>query len=217
MATIIANFHFLFVNRKKRYTFANYLNLLWRMAIFKIDINNKFNVFSKEFWVKIVIMTIAIWITSFTGLVEHNDGPLYALLAAVIISILNAFLRPLLSLISMPLMIASFGIFMLVINALIILLTSFLLDPHFIIQGFGNAFFFSIVVTFLTFLMNLPRKIRKLQNNMFQNKEKQDFYEKNTDEKTIKDNNPNSSNRFDDNPFNDNPQDKNYTDFEDIN
>ncbi|MBR1626545.1 MAG: phage holin family protein [Bacteroidales bacterium] len=187
------------------------------MKVFNIESNDKFDLFSKEFWIKIVIMTIAIWIVSFTGLVESSDGPHYALLAALIISLLNAFLRPLLSFISMPLILSTFGIFMLFINAIIILLTSALLKPHFVVSGIWNALFFSIIVTILTFVMNLPRKIKKVQNNIFDGgNDADDSYNK-TRENINQKNNTDSSNRFDDDPFNDDPKERNYTDYEDVN
>lgn len=186
------------------------------MSVFSFEPEEKFNLFSKDFWIKMVIMTIAIWIVSFTGLVDVPGGPLYALLAAIIISLLNAFLRPLLSFVSMPLVVSTFGIFMLVINAIIILLTSTLLKPNFEVHGFWNAFFFSIIVTLLTFFMDLPRKIKRVQNHIFGEQENQDHLHKQMNENTRQNNNTTSSNRFDDNPFNDNPQEKNYTDFEDV-
>ncbi len=187
------------------------------MSVFSVESKNKFDIFSKDFWVKIIIMTIAIWIVSFTGLVTSHDGPHYLLLAALIISLLNAFLRPILSFISLPLVVSTFGIFMLVINAIIILLTSALLGEHFIISGFGNAFFFSIIVTILTSIMNLPRKIKKVQNHMFNNEGQDNHIHQSRNENTNQDTNSTTSNRFDENPFNDNPQDKNYTDYEDVN
>lgn len=186
------------------------------MAHFRIETDGKFNIFSKEFWIKIVIMTIAIWIVSFTGLVEHTDGPFYALLAAIIISLLNAVLRPILSLISMPLIIFSFGIFMLIINALIILLTSHILSPHLEVTGFWNAFFFSIIVTVLTFLMNLTRKIKRVSDSIFNQEDNSQNSYNSVNENKYNNGNNESSNRFDDDPFNDNPEEKNYTDFEDI-
>ncbi|MBQ7984044.1 MAG: phage holin family protein [Bacteroidales bacterium] len=186
------------------------------MSMFTIDTKEKFNPLSKDFWVKILIMTIAIWIVSFTSLADVQGGPLYAVLAALIISLLNAFLRPLLSFISMPLIVSTFGIFMLIINAIIILLTSALLRPNFMVSGFWNAFFFSIIVTLLTFLMNLPRKVKKVQDHVFGGGENQDHLRKQMNENARQNNNTASSNRFDNDPFNDNPHEKNYTDYEDV-
>ena len=186
------------------------------MSIFKIDASESFNPWSNDFWIKIVIMTIAIWIVSFTSLAQVQGGPFYALAAAIIISLLNAFVRPLLSFISMPLIVATFGVFMLIINAVIILLTSALLKPNFYVDGFINAFFFSLIVTLMTFVMNLPRKIRKVEQHIFNqgDKENQDYNSINNSRQ--EENNSSSSKRFDNDRFNDDPSQKNYTDFEDI-
>ena len=154
-----------------------------KMISINMGTNNKFNPGSKEFWLKILIMTIAICIVSATSMC-HVENPLFALLAALIISLLNAFLKPLISLISMPLVVFSFGLFMLVINAIIVMFTSFLLKPGFEVSGFWNAFWFSIIVTILSFLMELPNKLKKVSNNIFPHNDEQiNEQEKHDDEK----------------------------------
>jgi putative membrane protein len=154
-----------------------------KMISINMGTNNKFNPWSKEFWLKILIMTIAIWIVSATSLC-HVTNPLFALLAALIISLLNAFLKPLISLISMPLVVFTFGLFMLVINAIIVMFTSFLLKPGFEVNGFWHAFWFSIIVTLLSFLMELPNKIKKVSNSIFPHNDEQiNEQEKHDDEK----------------------------------
>ncbi|MBP3253992.1 MAG: phage holin family protein [Bacteroidales bacterium] len=182
------------------------------MSVFKINSGNKFDLTDRDFWVKIIILTISIWIVSFTALVKIEGGPLYALLAALIISLLNAFLRPVLSWISMPLVVSTLGIFMLVINAIIVLLTSWLLSPHFVVNGFWNAFFFSIIVTFLSFLLGIPTHVKRLRDDIFNQKDLSNGGESQKNNY----NNADSSNRFDSDPFNDDPQQKNYTDYEDV-
>jgi putative membrane protein len=154
-----------------------------KMISINMGTNNKFNPWSKEFWLKILIMTIAIWIVSATSMC-HVENPLFALLAALIISLLNAFLKPLISLISMPLVVFTFGLFMLVINAIIVMFTSFLLKPGFEVSGFWHAFWFSIIVTLLSFLMELPNKIKKVSNSIFPHNDEQiNEQEKHDDEK----------------------------------
>ncbi len=178
-----------------------------------MSMDSKFNPMSKDFWVKIVVMTIAIWLVSLTSL-AHVENPLWAILAALIISLLNAFLRPVLSLISLPLMVMTFGLFSLAINAIIVLLTSLLLKPNFMVEGFFNALLFSIVITVLSFLMNIPIKLKKVKDDIYGDNDRR------TTNKNIDDNynksNQSGSNRFDSDPFNDNPKDKNYTDYEDV-
>jgi putative membrane protein len=140
------------------------------MKIFQVSTggNNKFSPWTKEFWLKILVMTVAIIIVSLTSL-AHINSPIDALLAALIISLLNAFLKPLLSLFSLPLIAITFGLFMLIINALIVLLTSKILSPGFYVKGFGDAFLFSIVVTILSFVLELPGKIKRMKDSMFPN------------------------------------------------
>lgn len=196
------------------------------MSIFTIDNKDKFDPFSKDFWVRMLIMTIAIWIISATSLVRV-ENPLYALIAAIIISLLNSFIRPLLSWISLPLIIGTFGIFIFVINAIIVLITSALLKPGFQVIGFWNAFFFSIIVTFLSFLMNIPRKIKRVSDDVFKDMRDDEIdgpsgsrrannSSSNNSANQSTSPNQNKDNRFDEDPFNDNPQEKNYTDFEDV-
>ncbi|MDR1006759.1 MAG: phage holin family protein [Bacteroidales bacterium] len=118
---------------------------------------------SKGFWLKVLIMALAIFITSLLfSIVKAN--PLSAFVAAVVISLLNNSLRPLLAMISLPLIIFSFGLFYIVINAIIVLLASWLI-PGFEVNGLFNAILFSIIVTLLSYLIELPTKYRRIQDS----------------------------------------------------
>ncbi len=72
------------------------------------------------------------------------------------LGILNAFIRPVMMFLALPLLVFSLGLFMLVINALMLYLVSLLLGNHFEIDGFGwallGALIISIVSTVLNFL-----------------------------------------------------------------
>lgn len=122
-----------------------------------------------SFWTKVLVMALAIFITSLLFDIADVHSPLSAIVAAVVISLLNAFLRPLLLLISVPLIVMSLGLFSLVINALIILLTSYLVKG-FHVDGLWDAILFSIIVTIISFLLDLPQRIRKTRE-MFAEKE----------------------------------------------
>jgi len=120
----------------------------------------------KRFWIKCLIMAIAILITCFLfPSIVKCDSVLSALLASVVISLLNAFLKPVLQLLSVPLMVFSLGLFSLVINAIIVLIASKVLGG-FHIFGFGSAVLFSIIVTFLSFLLDLPQRIAHTKKNI---------------------------------------------------
>jgi len=77
---------------------------------------------------------------------------------ALIFGLVNAFVRPILALMSCPLIMLTMGVFLLVINGAMLLLASRLasiLGVDFYVMGFGSAFFGALVVSVVSFLMNL--------------------------------------------------------------
>ena len=67
------------------------------------------------------------------------------LIAATVLGLINAFLRPVLWLLTAPLSVLTFGLFMLVINALMIMLAAALV-PGFEVKGFGSALLAAIIM-----------------------------------------------------------------------
>ena len=127
---------------------------------------------SQRFWIKTLIMTISIFITCqlFSLAIIENIG--YALLAAIIISLLNAFLKPILVLLSLPLIVSTLGLFNLVINALIVYITSLILGAGFVVEKFFDAVVFSILITFFSFVIDILIKLhqaKKQFENTFKN------------------------------------------------
>ena len=107
----------------------------------------------KEFLQRWVINTLAVLIAS---LVVHGigyDRPLDLVIAALVLGLLNAFVRPLLLLLSLPLLILSLGLFTLVINALLLHFVGLLLHPHFRVDSFGAAFWGALVITIVSVLL----------------------------------------------------------------
>ena len=82
----------------------------------------------------------------FSGVVIDNI--LAAIVAAVLIGLVNITIKPMLQVISIPITILTLGLFYLVVNALLLLLVSALV-PGFSIGGFWTAFFASIVLSIL--------------------------------------------------------------------
>lgn len=70
------------------------------------------------------------------------------LMAATILGLINAFIRPVLWLLTAPLSVLSFGLFALVINALMIILTAWLV-PDFNVKGFGSAFLGAVIMALI--------------------------------------------------------------------
>ena len=75
-----------------------------------------------------------------------------ALFAAVILGLVNAFVKPLMVLLTIPLTVITMGLFLLVINALMLQLVA-VLSPGVSISGFGKAVLGSIVLTILNLLV----------------------------------------------------------------
>ncbi|HEX5001905.1 MAG TPA: phage holin family protein [Bacteroidia bacterium] len=74
------------------------------------------------------------------------DSFMAALLLAAVLAILNAFVKPLLIFLTLPFTILTFGLFLIVVNALIILLAQKLV-PGFYVAGFWWAVLFSIILS----------------------------------------------------------------------
>jgi putative membrane protein len=71
-----------------------------------------------------------------------------AILGALALGLVNAFVRPLMILLTLPLTIVTFGLFLLVVNALMLWLVAALV-PGLRVQGFGPALLGSLLLTLL--------------------------------------------------------------------
>jgi putative membrane protein len=76
----------------------------------------------------------------------HVTGFTAALVVALVLGIINAFLKPVLIILTLPINILTLGLFTLVINAVLILLVSSIV-PGFIVDGFLWAFIFGIILS----------------------------------------------------------------------
>ncbi len=83
----------------------------------------------------------------------HVPNFMTALLVALVLGLLNIFVKPLLVLLTLPATIVTLGLFLLVINAIIILLCAELV-PGFTVDGFWMALLFSLVLSFCQSLVS---------------------------------------------------------------
>jgi putative membrane protein len=75
------------------------------------------------------------------------------LAATLLLGILNTFVRPLLTLLSLPLMIVTLGLFRLIINAVLLLLVNRLI-PRFHVDSFGSAFWGALIISIVSLVLN---------------------------------------------------------------
>lgn len=98
------------------------------------------------------ITALSLWIASriFGGF--KFDKPSSLIIAALLLGFANAIVKPLLIVLTFPLTLLTFGLFILVINALMILLVARIV-PGFKVSGFWTAFFASILVSVLSIVL----------------------------------------------------------------
>lgn len=111
--------------------------------------------------VKILLNTIAVVIGSYIIPGVWVESFKDSLIVAIVLAILNALVKPVLVFITIPVTIVTFGIFLLVINAIIIMIADSLI-PGFHVSGFWSALFFSFVLSIINAIFNkLEEKAEK--------------------------------------------------------
>jgi putative membrane protein len=105
------------------------------------------------FVIRWVVTTLAVLVAAhlIPGINYEGWGTLLG--ASLLLGIINAFVRPILLLLSLPFIIVTMGLFIFVINALLLLLVSKII-PAFQVAGFWSAFFGAIVVSLVSWILS---------------------------------------------------------------
>ncbi len=101
--------------------------------------------------VKFLVYSLSVVLTDWLLTGIHLDDVWAAMVVAAILGLLNAFVKPILVLFSIPITLFTFGFFLLIINGFTVWLTH-LIVPGFGVDSFGWAILFSIVLSFVTWL-----------------------------------------------------------------
>ncbi|ELK47115.1 phage holin family protein [Halobacillus sp. ACCC02827] len=108
----------------------------------------------KNWFLHILVNAIAIIAVGALFDSVQIEGVGGALLAALILSILNAIVRPILVILTLPITLVSLGLFLFVINAITLWLTDALLGSTFDIDGFGMAIISAIIISIINLVLN---------------------------------------------------------------
>ena len=112
-----------------------------------------------RFLLRLLVNAVALWVaTRIVPGVSHTGSGLALLAVALVFGLLNALVRPILALVTCPLLILTLGLFTFVINAVILLLTSALsasLGIGFHVDGFWPAFLGALVVSVVSILLSV--------------------------------------------------------------
>lgn len=93
----------------------------------------------------------------------HIDDFITAVIFSLVMAFLNAFLKPILLIITLPFTIVTFGFFLLIINAFVIMLADYLV-AGFAVDGFWWALAFSLLLSFVVSIFNKLDKDKRPRN-----------------------------------------------------
>ncbi|MCS6990758.1 MAG: phage holin family protein [Chitinophagales bacterium] len=101
-----------------------------------------------NFVLRLLTYSLAILITSYLIPGVELSAPAWAIGIAAVLMLLNTLLKPFLIILTLPLTVLSFGLFLFVINAIVILLAGAIV-PGFAVKSFWAAMAFSVVLTLI--------------------------------------------------------------------
>ncbi|MCD4788527.1 MAG: phage holin family protein [Bacteroidales bacterium] len=107
-----------------------------------------------KFVLKILLTAVIVIITAYLLPGVHVRDFLSAIIVAFILALLNGFLKPVLVFLTIPITILTLGLFLLVINAVIILIASSLVSG-FYVEGFWWALLFSLIMSLISYLLGI--------------------------------------------------------------
>lgn len=99
-----------------------------------------------------IAAVIAAWMLPGVNIADFQT----AIIFAFILALINAVLKPILIVLTIPITIFTFGLFLLVINAGMVLLAGYLVDG-FTVNGFWWALLFSIILSIISSLLGIDR------------------------------------------------------------
>jgi len=113
--------------------------------------------------VKFLLSGVAVLLTAYLLPGVHVEHYGYALLVAAVLSLANIIVKPILVIFTIPITILTLGLFLLVINAVIILMVDYF-TPGFNVDGFWWALAFSLILSIFNSLFSDLIKDRSNQN-----------------------------------------------------
>lgn len=103
--------------------------------------------------IRFVINTASLWMVDkiFPDMMFRDDNSL--LITALVFGILNAIIKPVLIILTLPVTVLTLGLFTIIINAIILEMADYFIDG-FIVLGFGTAIFASLFISIISIFLN---------------------------------------------------------------
>ena len=119
------------------------------------------------FLLRLLINAAALWVAiQLVDGIDHRGSMWSLLFVALVFGALNASIRPVLQLLSLPLLILTLGLFMFVINALMLMMTGWvsrLLNLGFYVGGFWDAFLGGLIISVVSLMLSFFTGARKMK------------------------------------------------------
>ena len=107
----------------------------------------------RHFLFRWAVTTFAVFVAAPIVGLSYNGSLACLLGASLLLGIANAFIRPILLILSAPLILLTLGFFIFVVNALLLLIVGQIV-PCFRVPGFWNAFFGALIISFVSWLLS---------------------------------------------------------------
>lgn len=112
-----------------------------------------------HFLLRLLINAAALWVAiQLVDGIDHRGSAWSLFFVALVFGVLNASIKPLLTLLSLPILILTLGLFLFVINALMLMMTAWvsgLLNLGFYVDGFWDAFIGGLIISIASLLLSI--------------------------------------------------------------
>lgn len=109
---------------------------------------------SSSFLLKVIVGAISVFLADFLLMGVHLSNWISALVLVLVIILINFTIKPLLVLLTLPVSLLTFGLFLLVINAIVILLAAEM-TQGFTVDGFWWAFGFALILSVINSMLGI--------------------------------------------------------------
>ncbi|MEX2536734.1 MAG: phage holin family protein [Trueperaceae bacterium] len=106
-----------------------------------------------NFLLRVVLNAVALWVTAelALGISFSRSGLAEVLLTALVLGLVNTIVRPIMIVLTLPLTLATMGLFLLVVNALALMLVASI--TPLVVHGFGGAVLGALVLTIISWAL----------------------------------------------------------------
>lgn len=108
----------------------------------------------KTFILRLCVNAGALWLAALVGLISYGDNYANLFIAALILGILNALIKPLLVIFTLPAIVLTLGLFTVFINGFIIVLVSWLFDK-FTVGSFWSAMLVGLLIGLVNYTVTI--------------------------------------------------------------